>query len=133
MLRSTKRWRATDQLSPSQARYSFRGMEDPPFTLIEANAIHEAFSDALAEAKEREDRMPSSAAALRARAEKHSPGFATRSWQPCRKNTAATIPHHMTAEKMLYVVAFFSSSWPPRLRLKPTVPDSDSSTSTGYA
>jgi hypothetical protein len=39
------------------------------FTLIEADAIHAAFSEALASAKEREERMPSSAAALRARAE----------------------------------------------------------------
>ncbi len=43
--------------------------DEPPFTLIEAEAIHQAFSDAMAEAKEREERMPSSAAALRARAE----------------------------------------------------------------
>jgi hypothetical protein len=39
------------------------------FTLIEVDAIHAAFSEALASAKEREERMPSSAAALRARAE----------------------------------------------------------------
>lgn len=38
------------------------------FTLIEVDAIHQAFSEALASAKEREERMPSSAAALRERA-----------------------------------------------------------------
>lgn len=38
------------------------------FTLIEADAIHAAFSEALASAKEREERMPSSAGALRERA-----------------------------------------------------------------
>jgi hypothetical protein len=38
------------------------------FTLIEVDAIHAAFSEALASAKEREERMPSSAAALRERA-----------------------------------------------------------------
>lgn len=38
------------------------------FTLTEADAIHAAFSEALASAKEREERMPSSAAALRERA-----------------------------------------------------------------
>ena len=38
------------------------------FTLIEVDAIHAAFSEALAAAKEREERMPSSSAALRERA-----------------------------------------------------------------
>jgi len=38
------------------------------FTLTEVDAIHAAFSEALASAKEREGRMPSSAAALRERA-----------------------------------------------------------------
>jgi hypothetical protein len=41
---------------------------EPPFTLIEAEAIHQAFSEAMADAKERDERMPSSASA-RARAE----------------------------------------------------------------
>lgn len=41
------------------------------FTLIEVDAIHAAFSEALASAKEREERMPSSAAALRERARQH--------------------------------------------------------------
>lgn len=45
------------------------GMEEPPFTLIEMRAIDQAFEDAQAEAKDREERMPSSAAALRGRAE----------------------------------------------------------------
>jgi hypothetical protein len=43
-------------------------VEDPPFTLTEAEAIHQAFAEAMATAKEREERMPSSAAAFRARA-----------------------------------------------------------------
>jgi hypothetical protein len=44
-------------------------VDDPPFTLVEAEAIHQAFTEAMASAKEREVTMPSSAAALRARAE----------------------------------------------------------------
>ena len=43
-------------------------MVEPPFSLIEAEAIHAAFTEALASAKEREELMPSSAAAFRARA-----------------------------------------------------------------
>jgi hypothetical protein len=43
-------------------------MDDSQFTLIEAHAIHQAFSEARAEVKEREERMPSSAEALRRRA-----------------------------------------------------------------
>jgi hypothetical protein len=43
-------------------------MDVAPFTLIEAEAIHQAFSEAMADAKEREERMPSSAEALRRRA-----------------------------------------------------------------
>jgi hypothetical protein len=37
------------------------------FTVMEVDAIHAAFSEALASAKEREERIPSSAAALRER------------------------------------------------------------------
>jgi len=44
-------------------------MDHPPFTLIEMHAIHQAFEEAMASAKEREERMPSSAAAFRERAE----------------------------------------------------------------
>lgn len=43
-------------------------MAEPLFSLAEVEAIHQAFTDALAIAKEREERMPSSAEALRARA-----------------------------------------------------------------
>jgi hypothetical protein len=43
-------------------------MGDPPFSLVEAEAIHHAFVDALAVANERDAKMPSSAAAFRAQA-----------------------------------------------------------------
>jgi hypothetical protein len=43
-------------------------MEHPTFTLIEAEAIHQAFAEAMASAKERAEKMPSSAAAFRERA-----------------------------------------------------------------
>ena len=41
----------------SPKRFGFPGMDEPPFTLIEAEAIHQAFSEAMADAKEREGRM----------------------------------------------------------------------------
>jgi hypothetical protein len=44
-------------------------MSESPFTLPEVEAIHAAFTEALEAAKERDERMPSSAAAFRARAE----------------------------------------------------------------
>jgi hypothetical protein len=44
-------------------------MEESPYTLPEVEAIHQAFTEALENAKDREERMPASAAALRARAE----------------------------------------------------------------
>lgn len=44
-------------------------MDDPPFTLTEAEAIHAAFTDAIASARERAERMPSSAEAYRLRAQ----------------------------------------------------------------
>ena len=44
-------------------------MGEPPFSLVEAEAIHHAFVDAMAIARERDDKMPSSAAAFRAQAE----------------------------------------------------------------
>jgi hypothetical protein len=43
-------------------------MGDSPFTLVEADALHHAFIDAMATANERETIMPSSAAAFRAQA-----------------------------------------------------------------
>ena len=43
-------------------------MGDLPFTLVEADALHHAFVDAMALASERETVMPSSAAAFRAQA-----------------------------------------------------------------
>lgn len=43
-------------------------MGDQPFSLVEAEAIHHAFVDAMATATERDERMPSSAAAFRAQA-----------------------------------------------------------------
>jgi hypothetical protein len=43
-------------------------MGDSPFSLVEAEAIHHAFVDALAIANERDATMPSSAAAFRAQA-----------------------------------------------------------------
>ena len=43
-------------------------MGDSPFTLVEADALHHAFVDAMAIANERETIMPSSAAAFRAQA-----------------------------------------------------------------
>ena len=43
-------------------------MGDLPFTLVEADAVHHAFVDAMAVATERETIMPSSAAAFRAQA-----------------------------------------------------------------
>jgi len=43
-------------------------MGDPPFSLVEAEAIHHAFVDAMAIASERDAKMPSSAAAFRAQA-----------------------------------------------------------------
>jgi len=44
-------------------------MDESPYTRAELEAIHQAFTEAMADAKERDERMPSSAAALRARAE----------------------------------------------------------------
>lgn len=41
-------------------------MDDPPFTLIEAHAIHHAFTEAMEDAKQREGTSPTSAAAIRA-------------------------------------------------------------------
>jgi hypothetical protein len=43
-------------------------MSEPPFSLIEAEAVHHAFVDAMAVANERDATMPSSAAAFRAQA-----------------------------------------------------------------
>lgn len=43
-------------------------MEESPFTLVEAEALHHAFVDAMAIASERDATMPSSAAAFRAQA-----------------------------------------------------------------
>ena len=43
-------------------------MSESSFSLVEAEAIHNAFVDAMAVAKEREPTMPSSAAAFRAQA-----------------------------------------------------------------
>jgi len=43
-------------------------MGDSEFTLVEADALHHAFVDAMAVANERETVMPSSAAAFRAQA-----------------------------------------------------------------
>lgn len=43
-------------------------MDDTSFTLVEAEAIHHAFVDAMAVASERDTTMPSSAAAFRAQA-----------------------------------------------------------------
>jgi hypothetical protein len=43
-------------------------MGEPSFSLVEAEAIHHAFVDAIAIANERDARMPSSAAAFRAQA-----------------------------------------------------------------
>ena len=43
-------------------------MGDQPFSLVEAEAIHHAFVDAMAVATERDATMPSSAAAFRAQA-----------------------------------------------------------------
>ena len=43
-------------------------MGDQPFSLVEAEAIHHAFVDAMAVATERDTTMPSSAAAFRAQA-----------------------------------------------------------------
>ena len=43
-------------------------MSEPPFSLIEAEAIHHAFVDAMATANDRDAKMPSSAAAFRAQA-----------------------------------------------------------------
>lgn len=43
-------------------------MSEPPFSLIEAEAIHHAFVDAIATANDRDAKMPSSAAAFRAQA-----------------------------------------------------------------
>ena len=43
-------------------------MADSPFTLLEADALHHAFVDAMTIADERETIMPSSAAAFRAQA-----------------------------------------------------------------
>ena len=43
-------------------------MGDQPFSLVEAEAIHHAFVDAIAIAAERDATMPSSAAAFRAQA-----------------------------------------------------------------
>ena len=43
-------------------------MGDLQFSLVEAEAIHHAFVDAMAIATERDEKMPSSAAAFRAQA-----------------------------------------------------------------
>ena len=60
-------------------------MDQPPFTIIEAHAIHQAFTEALESAKEREERMPSSAAAFRERAE---------NLLRVRDKILATLPEH---------------------------------------
>jgi len=60
-------------------------MDEPPFTLIEAEAIHQAFSEAMADAKEREDRTPSSGEALRRRAA---------NILSLRNKILATVPEH---------------------------------------
>jgi hypothetical protein len=44
-------------------------MADSPYARAELEAIHQAFTDALAIAKERDERIPSSAVALRSRAD----------------------------------------------------------------
>jgi hypothetical protein len=59
-------------------------MEQPPFILPEVEAIHQAFTAALDSAKEREERMPSSAAAFRERAE---------NLLRVRNKILATMPH----------------------------------------
>jgi hypothetical protein len=67
-------------------------MEQSPYTLAEVEAIHAAFTEALESAKDRDERMPSSAAAFRARAENilsvrnkilaTMPGIHRRNYQP---------------------------------------------------
>lgn len=53
----------------SQERFNFPAWSSSLYTLAEVEAIHAAFTEALETAKDREERMPSSAAAFRARAE----------------------------------------------------------------
>lgn len=53
-------------LSYSIGAQHLSAMDNPPFTLTEAHAIHHAFTEAMEDAKSREGTSPTSAAAIRA-------------------------------------------------------------------
>ncbi len=61
-------------------------MEESPYTLAEVEAIHAAFTEALETPKNRDERMPSSAAAFRA-----SRNNSFRSQQASGNNAGSTI------------------------------------------